>query len=440
MKDSLRLERGGGFPLLFTIIYPMNFFAAFLVLAVAFMPALAYTGEGCREGVPVGEISFNGLTRTKPHVVERELALKPGVAYSDSLFTADARRLESLDLFSDIRLSCLQNGETQNVAFTFAEIFPFIPAPAGKKTDQDGWMLGGALAYLNFFGEDIRAEFQYRTSVDPFFDNNEYAIYASSPWLFGLPVGWNVELLRTDSYDELRNFAEKSWLADVDLEWDFAKPYALLVSGAYRYMEGYGHIPEGGIGLALDTRDSPLDARRGMYEEVMVTRVGAHKMAEDYVEYMADMRGYYTVDRFISGASALFRYRPGRVEFFDRYHHGGANTFRGAESDTSRHGESEMLLNFEERFVLLERRAASIAGVNFFYGLQLVAGLDGSFLWDDKTPNWDNFSGAIYGGVHLLIPALDRLRIEVGYAPDTKEPKLYVGLYEKNVSQRWRSR
>lgn len=419
----------------------MNFFAAFIVLALAFVSAFAYTGEGCRDGVPVGEISFNGLTRTKPHVVERELAMKSGVPYSDSLFTADARRLESLDLFSDIRLSCTQSGEKQNVTLQFAEIFPFIPAPAGKKTDQDGWMLGGALAYLNFFGEDIRAEVQYRTSLDPVFDNNEYAIYASSPWLLGMPVGWNVELLRTDSYDELRNFHNASWLADVDLQWDFAKPYSLLVSGAYRYMEGYGHIPEAGVGLALDTRDSPMDSRRGLYEEVMVTRVGAHDLPENYVEYLSDLRGYYTfANRFVSGASILFRYRPGDVAFFDRYHHGGANTFRGAESDTSRHGEHEMLLNYEERFVLLERRPASIWDVNFFYGVQLVAGLDGSFLWDDRNPEWNDFSGAIYGGVHLLIPALDRIRIEVGYAPDTKEPKLYVGLYEKNVSQRWRSR
>ena len=40
----------------------------------------------------------------------------------------------------------------------------------------------------------------------------------------------------------------------------------------------------------------------------------------------------------------------------------------------------------------------------------------------------------------FVFTALERLRIEVGYSPDTKEPKIFVGLYEKNVSQRWRSR
>ena len=418
----------------------MRLFSGLLAIALAISSTFAYTGEGCKEGTPIGEISMEGLTRTKKHVVERELAIKPGVKYSDSLFTADARRLESLDLFSDIRLVCAPAGETQDAKFQFAEIFPLIPAPAGKKTDQDGWMLGAAIAYLNFFGEDIRAEFQYRTSLDPFFDNNEYAIYLSSPWLADLPIGWNVELLRTDSYDELRNFHNASWLADIDFDWNFTKQFALLISGAYRYMEGFGHVPEAGLGLASDTRDSPLDARRGFYEEVMVTRVGYHEMAENYIEYLADVRGYYTLGRFISGASTLFRFRPGRVDIFDRFHHGGANTFRGAEADTSRHGKHEMLMNFEERFVLMERRPASIAGVNFFYGIQLVAGVDGSFLWDDLDLDWSEFSGAVYGGVHLLIPALDRLRIEVGYAPDTKEPKLYIGLFEKNVSQRWRSR
>lgn len=416
-------------------------FALLLLASALAAPAVfGYAGEGCKDGTPIGTVSLEGMTRTKPHVVLRELSMKSGVAYSDSLFTADARRLESLDLFSDIKLSCVQEGDQQNIVLQLTEIFPFIPAPAGKKTDQDGWMLGGALAYLNLFGEDIRSEIQYRTSLDPLFDNNEYAIYTSSPWLFGLPVGWNIELLRTDSYDELRNFHNASWLADLDLEWNFTQRFALLVSGAYRYMEKFGHVPEGGLGISFDTRDSPLDSRRGTYDEIMLTRVGAHDLPENFFEILTDFRGYYTAGRFISGLSALFRYRFGHAEFFDRFHHGGANTFRGADADTSRHGKHESLLNFEERFVLLERRPASVAGINFFYGVQLVAGLDGSFLWDDSDLDWSEYSGAVYGGIHLLIPALDRIRIEVGYAPDTGEPKIFVGLFEKNVSQRWRSR
>ncbi len=465
-----------------------------LVAFVGLAVADSYQGKGCVSGVPVGKISFEGLKHTNKRVVMRELALKPGVLYSDSLFYADARRLESLDLFSEIRLECEPGGkvgtltgsekaansvdaavlensvsleksadsaatsansvdasnsvvtsanarEVQNVVIHFTEIFPFIPAPAGKKTDQDGWMLGGALAYLNAFGDDIRAELQYRTSVSPWFESNEYALYLSSPWLFDFPLDWNIEFLRTDSYDELRSYQAASFLTDVDLKWKFYPPFALLATVAYRRLDDFGNVPELGAGLVLDKRDAPLDTRHGFYSEFSVTGVGGWlDSKEEYIEYLLDSRVYFTFSRLISGASAFMRLRSGDVMFFDRLHHGGANTFRGSDADSLRHGENEILLNLEERFVLMERKPFRIGGFNLFYGIQLVAGLDGSILFDTGVPGSEDFSGAIYGGIHLLIPALERIRVEVGYSPDTNEPKIFVGLYEKSVSQRWRTR
>jgi hypothetical protein len=116
------------------------------------------------------------------------------------------------------------------------------------------------------------------------------------------------------------------------------------------------------------------------------------------------------------------------------------NTYRGRYADGERLGVHEALLNLEERFVLMDRQAASIAGVNFFYGLQLVAGFDGSLLWDSGRPGWENYEGAVYGGVHLVVPAVDRLRFEVGYSPDRGEPKYFFGIIEKVSTSRWRSR
>jgi hypothetical protein len=155
---------------------------------------------------------------------------------------------------------------------------------------------------------------------------------------------------------------------------------------------------------------------------------------------LEDARAYYSFGPFVTGATALVRLRPGHVRFYDYFYHGGANTFRGHESSSKRLGEHEALVNLEERFVLLERRSASLWGINFFYGLQLVAGLDGSLLWNKGTPGWKNYEGAVYGGVHLVIPALDRIRFEVGYSPDHGEPVFHIGLFEKTTSARWRSR
>lgn len=424
-----------------------------LLLAGAVFAQGAASAEACSDGAMVSAIRLEGLENTKSHVVERELLNRVGEPFSSAKFESEKRKLQDLDLFTEISVSC----ETASVAgpraekssvttiYTFQEIFRWIPSPAGKKTDRDGLMIGLALANLNVAGEDIRAEVQYRTAVDPFFDNNEYAFYASSPYLFGLPLGWNFEFLRTDSWDELRGFQDASWLADLDLDWALLSHFSVLASGAYRYVEGgYGSLPEYGAGFAFDYRDAELDTRKGVYYEYMMTHVGAGKgsngKGENYWELLNDARAYFTLNRFVTGATALFRYRPGTVEFYDYYYHGGANTFRGHESDSIHLGTHELLLTLEERFVLMERHAVSLAGINLFYGIQLVAGLDGSLLWDKGRPGWDDYEGAVYGGVHLVIPALDRIRFEVGYSPDNGEPVFYFGLFDKTTSARWRSR
>ena len=445
-------------------------FLASLSLAGVATPDSLKAASECAEGTAIAQVNFEGLKHTKPRVVERELLNRSGEPFSQEKFEAEKRRLQDLDLFTEISVSC----EGTNLTYHFKEIFRWIPAPAGKKTDRDGLMLGLALANINVLGEDIRLEVQYRTTVDPFFDKNEYALYASSPYMFGLPLGWNFEFLVTDSYDNIRGFQENSILLDIDLDYKFLPNLSLLGTAAYRMLDGMANLPEFGLGFAFDYRDSKLDTRDGVYFEYMLTHVGegeeivafcagdyefagswddpwdgpednpknccGKSCGENYWELLTDARAYKTFGRFITGATALVRYRPGDVKFYDYYYHGGANTFRGHEADSGSLGVHEALFTLEERFVLMERHAASLWGINFFYGVQLVAGLDGSLLWDKGRPGWDNYEGAVYGGIHLVIPALDRIRFEVGYSPDRGEPVFYFGLFDKVTSSRWRSR
>ena len=395
----------------------------------------------CPEGRIVGNVRYAGLQRTKPHVVERELLNASGKPFSAESFQNEKLRLESLDLFSEVSLVCSSQGDRLDLEYRFTELLQWIPAPAGKKTDQDGWMLGLALANLNVGGEDVRVEGQFRTSVDPIFDSKEYALYASSPWLFGLPVAWDFEFLRTDSWDDLRHFYDRSWYAHLELDARLPNDFYVIWAPSYRYVQNYGAVPDLGVGLLMDKRDSRLDPHHGTYEEWRVTRYGVfHDDVENYVEYLWDNRFYVHFGRFVTGVSSLVRYRPGTQMFFDRLHQGGVNTLRGFDPDSAIHGRHEAIWNVEERFDLLRRRPFSILGANLFWGVQLVAGVEGSFLWDTRTPDWGDYRQSIYGGVHLLIPALERLRIEAGYSPDGGGIKIAIGLYDKNVALRWRSR
>ena len=425
-------------------------------LALLFSVAGLFAAENtlaCPEGTVISSISYEGLEHTKNRVVDRELLNKVGEPFSAEKFEVEKRRLEGLDLFTEIDASC----EGSALKYRFKEIFRWIPAPASKTTERDGLMLGVALANLNILGEDIRAEVQYRTSTKHFLDNNEYAFYASSPYLFGTSLGWNFEFSHTDSYDDIRGYYDNSWLLDLDMDYKFMPHMYILGTVVGRNLKDAAFLPEFGAGLAFDYRDSKIDTRRGIYYEYMLTHVGVGDAqdsdcdvsdgesckgmgGENYWELLTDARAYYTVSRFVTGATALVRYRPGDVKFYDYYSHGGVNSYRGRYGDSERLGVHEALLNLEERFVLLDRQPASIAGVNFFYGVQLVAGFDGSLIWNSGRPGWDKYEGAVYGGAHLVVPAIDRIRFEVGYSPDRGEPKYFFGIIEKVSTSRWRGR
>ena len=134
-------------------------------LSLLALSAIVFAEPGdsttCPDGMVIASMDFQGLEHTNPRVVQRELLNKAGVAFSTEKFEAEKLRLQDLDLFTDIEVECTSS----KLTYRFKEIFRWIPAPAGKKTDRDGLMIGLALANLNVLGEDIRAEVQYRTST-----------------------------------------------------------------------------------------------------------------------------------------------------------------------------------------------------------------------------------------------------------------------------------
>ena len=63
----------------------------------------------CAEGTLISAISFEGLEHTKSRVVERELLNRVGEPFSAEKFEAEKRRLQDLDLFTEITVSCSAN-------------------------------------------------------------------------------------------------------------------------------------------------------------------------------------------------------------------------------------------------------------------------------------------------------------------------------------------
>ncbi len=421
----------------------------------------------------IEKIDFLGLGRTRNFVIKRELLNSENTVFSCDAWFQEKARLEDLDLFAKVSLEISEREDSVLLTYRFVELPGFLIFPAMKKTDQLGWMFGPGFAVFNLFGTDTRIDSYVRTTLLPHaFAATEYQFLASSPWIGSLPVRYNLLMIQNDSYNPLKEYNENSLNSRLDLFMDIQNIFNLVVSGEtftvkhdheneiftggdrrvsepmFLSSGGRDFVPKLGIGFSFDRRERILNPHRGFYQEALVSKYGgALGGPADYWEYLFDFRGFLPAgERNIFVLSLLGQYRPGRMGAYDFYHVGGANTLRTYDPVSEYFGQHEILGTIEYRFQLFERRPLALFGLHFHYGFQFVLGTDYALLWMEE----DNFKEgrsyhSYFAGIHLLLPYVDRFRIEFGFHDIILrefEGKfgLSFGLFEKSIYQRDRVR
>ena len=122
-----------------------------IIIGLWFTPDFSYGKIDCKQYdlVKVGDIKFEGLKKTKEFVVTRELIHKSGKAFYCDSWIKEQKNLEGLDVFSSINLSFIKNEGRLNLTYSFEELPSYIPFVGGKKTDQDGLIVGPAFISMN---------------------------------------------------------------------------------------------------------------------------------------------------------------------------------------------------------------------------------------------------------------------------------------------------
>lgn len=426
------------------------------ILLNLLFPAMIFAQNLCVDGQIIHSIRYEGLQHTRAEVVIREQIHKIETPFANAQFLAEQSAWQDLDLFADIQVFCtVDSAQKMVLTYQFKELFQYLPAPALKQSDQDGWMAGGALAALNLLGWDIRAEFQARFTVQPWMQAKEFAFYASSPYLIHWPIKWRGEYVKVDSWDPLRGYIENSHNVELEIEPKLHRNWSALVHGSFRQVNHAGqdslawlgknvdYAPKLILGLIWDNRDAQMNTQKGVYSEWSVGQNGGvlggtSNSLEMLWDFEWTQKAPFEIG--IVKLGWLARVRPGEVGFYDRYQQGGANTLRGFVPDSARHGNSEIIWNAEWRKTVLRRTSFSVLGVNAFGAIDVVGGVDGAWLWEQEIPSWDDYQSSIYGGIHLVVPAINRIRLELGINPADKNWAFTVGLFEKRITQRWRSR
>ena len=377
-----------------------------------------------------------------------------------------------LDLFADVQLCKNESDEGTVLEYRFTELPMFIIFPAMKRTDQDGLLMGPGLTFMNLFGTGIHQEFLNRFTVAPVpMRAKEFLSYTYIPDVFGLGITAKVTANYFSSYNTLKLFNENSVYTEADLTFSLPEPFSMIVSfsslnikhdpgspiftaddTAMQMFYGDGnwdYVPSAGAGLVLDTRERRMNPHSGFYAETRYTLYGEKLGGDsDYSEFIADFRGYIPAgQRHIFHLSLLGRYRPGIVPAYELYHAGGVNSLRTFMPDPDICGQHEFLGTFEYRYELFTGHQVSLLGLNGYYGLQLAAGMDNADLNGCLTNHLKMAGTSIHSTlvIHLLVPALERIRLEFGF--NTIDPHdmtikfgINLGWYEKASTQRRRVR
>lgn len=436
------------------------------------IPQITPAGEGAvdivyriDEGVQsyVNLVNIQGNTRTKDHVIRRELAIKPGEVYDSTLVDVSKARLTNLNYFEQVTMSPSDTfvpgrkdlnvivQEKRTGSFNFGAGFSTIDSLIGfaelQQTNFDlfNWprFVGG--------GQRFRARAQYGIQ------RQDYVISFTEPWFLGYKLAFGVE-----GYYRTANFLSTVYdQSNLGAAVQLRKPITSFLSAEAEYRieqiriydvddDDAGQVIQDAEGnytrsavlgsLIWDSRDSLFLTRRGEYVNLSgfvaggflggtVQDYGITLDAAKFISLPFDtiltLKGQIGVVDTWGGNS-----NDGRgVPLFDRLYLGGANNMRG----------------FDFRDVGPKDEEGNPIGGNSLgyatveWSFPIIPRIRGSIFTDWGFVNSDSFdfstanvNGDVGVGVRVELP-IGPIRVDYGFPIVTDEYNNSQGKFNFNV-------
>ena len=330
------------------------------------------------------KLTVYGNTRTKSHIILRELDLKKGASFSTLLLQKDRAWLLRQDFLKRIEFQ-LKPGSTQNQRILFLvvqEKGTWSVSPILSNNDIFGWYAGTRLTTHNIWGR--------RNRIDAIFQIGSieyYGLSYANPWWGGeFRLFTELNIYHTafrylfkdypDHFDErdtgfiltlgrrisrrlhigLRTGIEQIWVEDP----------ALTNSG-----EHTDHLTQLEPFIRFDSRDWPLYPRTGVYFQAWMRWYNPSR-DHQFQRKGLDLRFYSPIFQDnILAVQTSFDISQGTIPVYKRLHLGGGRAIRGYTSGELV-GENSFMMSMEYRFPILYERNplagihAGYAGVIFF--------------------------------------------------------------------------
>ena len=406
------------------------------------------------EGQPfkIRRVNVAGNTRTREKVIRRELELRPGDIYQQSLAQESQRRLHMLSFFKDVQIEPEFSSDPEeryvDLNFVVEERRTGQAMMGAGYSDRDKLLgqIGLQIPNLRGTGQNLDFRWEFGTRRE------QFVLGFTEPWLFDTPTSLSarVSILSLEYfnyYDSQRNSVS------VRIGRRLKKPAYSTLSAGYQLEEvDYSNIAEGydpnrlqpvttssfNLYYQRDTRDFPQFPTKGTLltyrPEIATSAAGGnvdfHRHEVTYNYYrpswwkfvisaeakVAFIDGFSEFDD--QNISVWDRFSPGGVDWWDGQVRGYTDRSLGPRENRFPLGGTSMLvLNFEYRFPISEQ---SVHGLLF---------ADAGNAWKDigalhpLHPNrsFGDLRRSVGFGFRVMAPMLGMIGFDFGYGFDREK-------------------
>ncbi len=415
-------------------------FIIFLLLTLLVSTTVLFSWDQSLQGRSVQKIVIVGNDKTRDRVILREMKTKTGDPYQPDRVDKDMKRIESLGLFSRVRIDALKAGDDVVLLITVSERWYLFPIPILYRNEKSWkkWSYGLGLLHNNIRGLDNELLAAGWLGFNPGF-NIEY----TNPWFGGdLKLNSHIEIynmkflsqnLDYDRFDESYRGIDLS----IGKRWGYhIYTYAMFGFNFLTFPQKYQHllpagadgqhIPSWGLGFTLDTRDLVQYPRSGSYISVFASQA-KWKNQIDYKKYGGEIRYYQHLFGEVSLAlRTAAMLSNGKLPVFAQTYLGYTERIRGQFYE-QRQGENRALASAELRVPVVPVRYMDIEeNLEWFghYSRDLPFGVDFTLFYDignvwyqsESLSNGHTLEG--FGtGLNFRVPYIDVFRVEYAFNP-----------------------
>jgi len=389
------------------------------------------------EGI-LTEIKIEGLKKTKPKVVRRELTAKVGQIYDNNQIVRDLQRIYNLGFFEEVKRDHLPGKKPEDVVL----VIQVVEQKTGRAGLGGGYSsLNGLVGFANLSQNNWRGEGKRIALKTEFGGIRTYELSYFDPWLGDKPRSFGIDLYNTKytrslytagntltEYDEERRGGSVSLgrriRRDVDLSFRLrdenvkVNPTNSTVAVPVGVVNG--RLQTFATILDKDTRDNRFRPTTGVHDSFWVeTTGGILRGNNQYTKYVLALRRYFPISK---GGKTVFAFQgvggratigKGFVPIYDMFSVGGSDTVRGYR-EREFLGTKLLYGNFEVR-----QRIAKNFDVVGFFDVGSSWGLD----YNRVSQDYKNRKG--FGlGIRLQTP-LGPVAIDHAKATDRGDARTY---------------